>query len=272
MSVNDTNLYDIDRRIAEIYDRTETQTEDVELIRRLIGGEQNLRVLEPFCGNGRILIPMALDGHEIVGLDQSEVMLDSARAKLSSLNEDVQRRVTLMQADVTKEAWPPDFDLVVLGANCFYELATPDEQERCIASAAAVLRPGGFVYVDNEHMEGELDKEWRSGVLSRFPTGICADGTSVKGSMETVWWDAPRRLVRFRRRVTMTLPDGTKTSKEWVQQKHPPSTSEVKTWLEKHGLSVEQTYGDRAGHPYADESPRAIFWAKKRAASNPGSS
>ena len=89
MSVNRTAAYDIDRCIAEIYDKTETQTRDVELIRTLIGSEARLRILEPFCGHGRILIPLACDGHEIVGLDRSKPMLESARTRIAGLGADV---------------------------------------------------------------------------------------------------------------------------------------------------------------------------------------
>ena len=41
---------------------------------------------------------------------------------------------------------------------------TPEEQEGCLISAAAALNPGGYVYVDNDHMEGELDAAWREPV------------------------------------------------------------------------------------------------------------
>ena len=63
------NQYDLDPHVAEIYDQVETETDDIELIRTLITGKGVLRILEPFCGTGRILIPLALDGQEIVGLD-----------------------------------------------------------------------------------------------------------------------------------------------------------------------------------------------------------
>jgi hypothetical protein len=49
----------------------------------------------------------------------------------------------------------------------------------------------------------------------------------------------------------------------YEQQKHPVSTIEVRTWLEGHGFAIERLYGDRAGNPYGDDSPRAIFWARK---------
>jgi hypothetical protein len=112
-------------------------------------------------------------------------------------------------------------------------------------------------------MEGDLDESWQEpGVSQGFPTGICADGTRVESTTETIWYNAPHRLVRFRRRTKVTLPDGRVVEREYVQQKHPVSTVEVQTWLETHGFIIEQTYGDRAGNPYTETLSRAIFWAR----------
>ncbi|UCH43629.1 MAG: class I SAM-dependent methyltransferase [Dehalococcoidales bacterium] len=264
MSQNKTNIYDIEPHLAEVYDQSEIYQDDVELIRDLIGDRKPLRILEPFCGTGRILLPLAVDGHQLYGFDQAKGMLDRARMKVGQLPAEAQQRVTLTVADAIGTPWPRGFDLVILGCNCLYELATPEEQERCIISAAGSLNPGGYVYVDNDHMEGELARSWRRpGVAQGFPTGNCADDTRVESYIETIWWDAPRRLVRFRRGTRVTLPDGTIVEKEYFQQKHPVSTLEVWTWLEKHGFMVRHLFGDRMGSPYTDISGRAIFWAKK---------
>ena len=112
-------------------------------------------------------------------------------------------------------------------------------------------------------MEGDLDEAWRRpGEAEGFPTGTCADGTRLAGRAETIWYDAPARLVRFRRSVTVTYPDGTTRRREWIQQKHPPSTAEMQQWLARHGFEVEGLYGDRAGGPYSPQSGRAVFWAR----------
>ena len=224
-----------------------------------------MRILEPFCGTGRIFIPLALDGHNIYGLDQAGGMLDRARSKIKQLPKEVQRRITLAEADVTSDDWPRDFDLVILGGNCLFELATAGEQEKCIEYAVSSLRPGGRVYVDNDHMEGELDPSWqKAGITLRFPTGRCADGTNIESEGETVWFDKQHRLARFRRRTKVTFPDGKTIEKEYIQQKHPVSKVEVQSWLEKYGFVVDKLYGDRAGNPYDETSDRAIFWAVKR--------
>jgi len=256
--------YDLDAHVAEIYDRLITTTEDIGLLRRLIGPRTGLRVLEPFCGTGRILIPLALDSHTVVGLDRAGGMLARARAKVRTLAPEVQERITLVQADVLRGAWPGGFDLVVLGGNCLYELATPEEQAQVIAAAAEALRPGGYLFVDNDHMEGELDRSWYDPPVREpvFPTGECADGTRLESRWRVVWYDAPRRLIRFLRQTRITLPDGSVVEREYIQQKHPVSAGEVADWLTDRGLRIERMLGDYEGHPYTDSAPRAIFWAR----------
>lgn len=261
---NITNAYDVDPHVAEIYDRVERDMSDLDLIRRLAGARGSLRVLEPFCGTGRLLLRLALDGHEVVGMDQSRGMLAGARSKALQLPPDVRRRVMLLRADVVASEWPRGFDLVVLGGNCLYELADAAEQEGVIARAAASLVPGGHVFVDGDHQEGELDPSWRrSGVGGSFPTGVCDDGTRVASTTETVWFDARRRLVRFRRRTRIERPNGDVVEQLYTQQKHPPSAAEVRGWLERHGFVIEGQYGDRLGTPYDDTSERAVYWARK---------
>lgn len=263
MSYN-INAYDTDIHLAEIYDQNESGQDDVNLIRRLIDNLGKMKILEPFCGTGRILIPMAVEGHTVYGMDQSAGMLYRASKKIHQLPFDLQARINLTQVDVLCEEWPQDFDLVILGGNCFYELALPEEQERCIQQAFRSLKPGGHLFVDNNHMEGQLAKSWQNtGLIGPSLSGKCSDGTVVEQSRETIWFDAPCRLARFRRRTRVEFPDGNSIEQEYIQQKHPVSKGEVQGWLEKQGFMIEGVYGDHEGLPYAEISPRAIFWARR---------
>ena len=69
---------------AEMYDREETETYDVEFALSLIGNSPK-RVLEIACGSGRFLVPFAKAGHDITGLDLDEHMLDRISAKADGL-------------------------------------------------------------------------------------------------------------------------------------------------------------------------------------------
>jgi SAM-dependent methyltransferase len=264
MELSQGRYYDVDSRIPEIYDSIETHTDDINLIREIIGKRKPLRILEPFCGTGRILIPLAQDGHAITGIDKSLPMLDSLRNKIDKLPVSIRGNITLIQADVLAGKWPDGFDIVTLGGNCFYELSTPEEQEKCVALARQALKPGGYLYLDNDHMEGYLHRSWyRPGTEHGcFPTGHCSDGTVITSSRSVVWYDIPRRLVRFRRTVKLKTPQGRTTTKNFLEQKHPPGTDEMTGWLHKYGFEIKNLWGDRRKSPYKDTSPRVVFWTE----------
>lgn len=265
MSINQQNLYDFDIHIAEIYDQNENHTQDVELLRNLLNKKGKLNILEPFCGTGRMLIPLALDGHTLYGMDQSMSMLQLAQKKIDQLPGDVQKRIELECADVTNENWTVGFDLVILGFNCLYELATAGEQEFCIFQASRACKPRGYIYVDNDHMEGDLDSAWQDNSHKQVTiSGICKDGSQVKSTRETTWFDIKQRLARFDRRYQIISPEGEIIEYQFIQQKHPVSKVEIQTWLEKYGFEILAVYGDHTPKPYHQNSRKAIFWARKR--------
>ncbi len=261
MSGNRVNPYNIDIHIAELYDQLINNSEDVTLILDLIGNAGPLYIFEPFCGTGRILIPLVDAGHQLTGMDQSTVLLDRCREKLA--NGDKTAR--LIVGNVVDDPWQGMFDLVIMGGNCLYELASLEEQEGCIRSAASALKRGGYLFLDNDHMEGGLAQAWQdTAVKPGFPSGLCKDGVRLESTIQTIWFNEPARLARFERKTKTVFPDGRIDEQVFIQQKHPVSTHEVSHWLEKHGFTIERLYGDWSRQTYSDASPRAIFWARKR--------
>lgn len=79
-----------------------------------------------------------------------------------------------------------------------------------------------------------------------------------------IWHDRAARLWRARRSVTIRFPDGRVISREWIQQKHPPSIEEMRTWMAEAGFEVEAAFGSHDGSALTQSSGRAIFWARKR--------
>jgi hypothetical protein len=71
-------------------------------------------------------------------------------------------------------------------------------------------------------------------------------------------------LWRAHRTMEIHTPDGKTMRKEWVQQKHPPSTEEMRTWLEKYDFRVLEMWGNRRKDPYTDRSGRVICWAQTK--------
>ena len=85
-------------------------------------------ILELGCGTGRILIPMAEAGLEVVGLDASYDMLVIARKKLEALPPHVQRRVQIVEGDMRYFAMDRRFSLVTVPYRAFLHNLTVEDQ------------------------------------------------------------------------------------------------------------------------------------------------
>lgn len=87
-------------------------------------------VLELGCGTGRILIPTAEAGVEVVGLDASYDMLRITRGKLEVLAPDVSQRVKLVEGDMRRFAVDRGFPLVTIPYRAFlHNLDVEDQLE-----------------------------------------------------------------------------------------------------------------------------------------------
>jgi len=96
-------------------------------------------VLELGCGTGRVTIPIAQAGVEIVGLDNAPAMLDVARRKAAAAGVDV-RWVT---ADMRSFRLEQRFGLVIIPFRSFLHLLTDADQLACLARVHEHLLPGG---------------------------------------------------------------------------------------------------------------------------------
>lgn len=266
MSINEVNPYDVESHVPEIYDQEETQTHDVKFIMKLLQNTNCRTILEPFCGTGRILLPLAAEGYEVVGIDSSAGMLKRLREKLRRLPGSTQERIDIIKSDLTVSDWPKGFDAVLLAGNCLYELADVSEQQDVVRKAADSLKPQGFLFVDNDNMEGELAESWcRIGLEAEsFPSGLCRDGTQLQGYTRTTWVDRERRIWRAQRRLEVIYPNGRKEERRWHVQNHPVSANEISNWLQANAMKILRIFGGtKDGKKFQKGSKRVTFWTQK---------
>ena len=252
-----------DPLLAELYDATETATDDVELLRRLIGCRGPLNVLEVFSGTGRVLIPLALDGHRVTGIEIAPAMAARCTEKIARLGDEVQSRVFIEIKDALTSDWGTGFDLVALGSNALYELPQPEMQRRLIERAYQALGPGGRLFIDNDDYKGD----WGSGPFGVERTvfeGTGADGRYGRWTMESLRFDENRGVLNMKRRWRTRTATGEESHSEYHGSKHPVTADEIREWLDAHGFLTLEAFGDRSGNPYTSDSQRAIFWAQKR--------
>jgi SAM-dependent methyltransferase len=104
-------------------------------------------VLELATGTGRVLIPVAKAGYEVVGVDASALMLQVARAKLAKEPE-IAARVELVEGDMCGFSLGRRFGLALIPARAFQHVVDPDGQRRALQCVRGHLEPGGHLVVD----------------------------------------------------------------------------------------------------------------------------
>src|SRR5262245_30141343 len=99
--------------------------------------------LEIACGTGRITLPLAQSGIDVVGVDKSEAMLAIAARKLTMLPAAVQHRTTFLRQDMTALSLDQRFGLVFVPARSFQHVLTVERQRKSLEAFRHHLEPAG---------------------------------------------------------------------------------------------------------------------------------
>jgi SAM-dependent methyltransferase len=104
-------------------------------------------VLEYGVGNGRVALPVARAGIDVVGVDLSAPMLGDLDERLAREQPAVQKRVRTVRGDMRRVRLRRRFPLVIAPFNVFLHLYTRDEVAAFLARVRAHLAPqGAFVF------------------------------------------------------------------------------------------------------------------------------
>ena len=129
-------------RRAEVYDALHAGMETEPVVAVLAELARGGRVLELGVGTGRLAIPLARRGHEVVGIDASPSMLERLTEHAAGTSV---RGVLGDFADVEAEG---PFSLVFVAYNTFFLLDSQDAQRRCLTNVAERLAPDGVLAIE----------------------------------------------------------------------------------------------------------------------------
>src|SRR3954469_10633775 len=121
-----------------LYDRV-VRPGPCEALYRDLARQTGGPILELACGTGRLTIPLARAGHEVVALDASHAMLRTTQAKAEA--EDL--GITVVQGDMRAFDLGRRFPLVILCCNSLAHLTTNEEVKAGLACVLKHLAPGG---------------------------------------------------------------------------------------------------------------------------------
>ncbi|MBC8202956.1 MAG: methyltransferase domain-containing protein [Planctomycetes bacterium] len=109
-------------------------------------GDAPRRVLDIGCGNGRLLVPAALAGHEVTGIDIDPEAISACAA----ICADADVNATLIDGDVFDELpLCEPFDAIICCGNTFMLFADVHEGVRLLQGCRKSLSEEGMIIIDD---------------------------------------------------------------------------------------------------------------------------
>ncbi|HEY2899641.1 MAG TPA: methyltransferase domain-containing protein, partial [Polyangia bacterium] len=133
---------------AALYDWEYRRRRDDLRFYRLLAGERGGPVLDLACGTGRLLAPLACDGHVVVGLDRSAPMLARAAARVRRLSAGARRRTLLVRGDLRAFSFRRPFQMAICAFHSIQHLTSDRDLLRFLKAVRAALAPGGWFAFD----------------------------------------------------------------------------------------------------------------------------
>ena len=222
-------------------------------------------VLELGCGTGRVLIPTARAGIEILGLDLSRHMLDVCGARLAEEPEPVRSRARVVLADMRSFELRPGFALATLPFRPFQHLLTVEDQLACLACIRRHLVRGGRVILDlfNPSLDylanARLAEE--HGEEPEFQT---PDGRRVYRRMRTLACDRAAQVNQHELIYYITHPDGRQERSVHAFPLRYLFRFEAEHLLARAGFEVEHVYGGYDKQPFGTTYPGELILVARR--------
>jgi SAM-dependent methyltransferase len=115
---------------------------------RALAGECGGPILDLACGTGRLLAPLARDGHQVVGLDREPAMVARAAARLARLPAAARPRALVVRGDLQVLPFARRCRLALVAFHGIQHLEKDGDLLHFFRAVARCLVPGGWLAFD----------------------------------------------------------------------------------------------------------------------------
>lgn len=224
-------------------------------------------VLEIGCGTGRILIPTAQAGINIVGMDASAQMLNICRERVQQEPDAVQQHVLdLVDADMRDFDFGQTFSLITVPFRPFQHLLTVEDQRACLKCIHQHLDDDGTLILDlfNPSLKVIGKDDLCGKEMGGEPEFTMPDGRRVIRTHKFVSMDLFNQINHVELIYSVTHPDGREERLVHRFGMRYLYRFEAEHLLARCGFRVEHLYADYEKQPYGSTYPgELIFVARK---------
>lgn len=258
--------YESYRFIADLYDHVVPYRSRDDIRFYVDAAERAAgRVLEVGCGTGRVLIPIARAGREIVGLDLSTYMLDVCRERLEREPSDVRSRVRLVEADMRDFDLGETFGLVTVPFRPFQHLVAVDDQLACLASIHRHVSHRGVLILDLFNPSLERLAQPASGEeMGEEPEFTTPDGRRVVRTFRLTAHDRANQVNEIELIYQVTHADGRRERLVHAFPMRYLFRFEAEHLLARAGFEVEHVYADYDKSPFGSTYPGELIIVARR--------
>jgi SAM-dependent methyltransferase len=235
---------------ARLYDAWMDHTHDVAFYVRQTA-ESAGPVLELACGTGRLTIPMAQAGAEVVGLDLEPAMLEAARAKAATAGV----AIDFVKGDAREFDLGRKFGLIIFPNNSLSHLLERKDVESCFRCVRRHLKPGGRFVIEiftplGKFLLREPKERYRIGEFED------PDGGGRIVMEEMGWYDSAAQV-----KHSVCTYERQGTGEKWearldLRMFYP---QEIDALVEYNGFKIEAKYGDFEGTPFGPGAPKQVI-------------
>jgi len=251
--------------LAALYDAVYAAWDDVAFWRASAASAPRGPQLELGCGTGRVLLPLARDGHEVVGLDPAVHMLALCRAKLACEAAEVRGRVTLVETDMASFDTDRRFAQIFCAFGTFHHLRTADEQLACLERCHRHLLPGGRLVLDlinpdpapAEAQPAPVEEPEADAAVVQW-----TEGRRIRSWATVVAHQRAQQLDECEVTYEILEPDGSTRRLTETFPMRMVFRFELEHLLARAEFRIAELYGDYDRSAFSDESPGMIVVAE----------
>ncbi len=249
--------------VARYYDAENAdKTDDIEFYKERLTDYPG-PVLEIGCGSGRVVLPLAREGHTIHGIDNNAAMLARAHRRVE-MQPDAYPNLTLQDGDVLTDDIPGGpFASVIMSYNMLMHFHRQDQQIALLERLRTLADDGALLVLDLPNA-GEMFATPDSDAITLERTFIEPETGHMVMQQAVSALDRATQLMRVTWIYDEITGDGTLKRTVAPTLFRYVFPYEIQLLLDRCGWQVDTLYGDTDGSPFEDGAPRMIVQASAK--------